>query len=130
MAIELHLLPIEILPIQPRQQHVPVPKLALERQIVDGEDGCDLLVLGNAAVFGREIRGQQAGLPIVAVQDVEVEIQQPHGFHHRPAEEHKPLAVVDVVFAAFAIEPGPVVILVLLDQVDRAPPPGNLLSSS
>ena len=35
IAVELHLPPVEILPIQAGQQHVPVPELALIGDVVD-----------------------------------------------------------------------------------------------
>ena len=45
MIEKLQLLPVEVFPVQPRQQHVPVPKLSLVRHVVNREDR------SNVAVF-------------------------------------------------------------------------------
>ena len=50
---------------------------------------------------------------------VNIEIQQSDSLHHRPGEEHEPLAIVRIVLAVLAIELIAVVVGILLDQVDR-----------
>ena len=52
------------------------------------------------------------------MQHVDLQVQQPDGLQHGPAEEDEPLAVVDVVLAVDAVELVAVVVLVLLDQID------------
>jgi len=119
MTVGLHLVPVEVLPVQPGQQHVPVPERALVGHVVDRKQRGNPLVAREAAVFDVQIRRHQPGLPVVGVDHVQVQLQQPHGLQHRPREEHKPLAVVRIVLAVLAIELGPVVIGLLVDQVDR-----------
>ena len=70
--------------------------------VVDREQRGDLLVAGHAAIFDLQIGGNQAGLPVVGVQHVDLQIQQANRFQHRAAEEDEPLAVVDVVLAVVA----------------------------
>ena len=119
IAVELHLPPVEILPIQSGQQHVPVPELALIRDVVNRQHAGDPLVARNAVVLDLQIGRRQARLPVVGVQHVDVQVQQPNGLQNGAAEEHEPLAVVDVVLAVDAVKLVAVEVLVLLDQIDR-----------
>ena len=70
-------------------------------------------------ILDLQIRGDQARLPVVDVQHVDLQVQEADGFQHGAAEEHEPLAVVDVVLAIDAVKLIAIEILVLLDQVDR-----------
>ena len=119
IAVKLHLPPVEILPVESGQQHVPVPELALIRDVVNRQHAGDPLVARNAVVLDLQIGRRQARLPVVGVQHVDVQVQQPNGLQHGAAEKHEPLAVVDVVLAVDAVELLAVVILVLLDEIDR-----------
>ena len=70
-------------------------------------------------IFDLQVGRNQAGLPVVGVQHVDVQVQQADGLQHGAAEEDEPLAVVDVVLAVDAVELVAVEVLVLLDQIDR-----------
>ena len=96
-----------------------MPKLALEGEVVDREQAGDVLVARPVAIFDRQIGRHQAGLPIVGVDHIDLQIQQADGFEHRAAEEHEAFAVVDVVLAIDVIKLVAVVVLILLDQIHR-----------
>src|SRR5439155_2161729 len=72
----------------------------------------------RVGVFDVQISGDQSRLPIVAVDDIDLQMQETDRFQRRPTEEHEPLAVVLVIFALLSIELRPVVIVVLLDEED------------
>ena len=126
MSMKFHLMPVEILPIQSGQEHVPVPKLALVRHVVDREERSDVFIAGIAGIFGLQIRRDQTRLPIVGVEYVNVKIEKSYRFHRRPAQENEPLAVVDVIFSLGRIELIAIEILILLDQIDRYIAVGHL----
>ena len=119
VAVELHLVPVEVLPVESRQQHVPVPETALVGQVVEREQGGNAIVEGNVSVFDLQVGGDQPGLPVVAVEHVNGDPDRTERLHHRAAEEGEPFAVVLIVVAVFAIQLRPVKVVVLLDQVDR-----------
>ncbi len=62
-------------------------------------------------------------MPIVAMQNVDLQIQLADGFHHGAAEENITLAIVAIIFTSLLIELRPVEVIVLFDEVNR-----NLLS--
>ncbi len=96
-AVELELPPVEQVPVEPGQGHVPVPEHPLVGQVVDRQQGPDRAAAVRAAVELVEVDGDQPGLPVVAVDDVGAEAQQADRLQHRPVEEDEPLAVVGVV---------------------------------
>ena len=104
---------------KPVKQHVPVPELALEGEVVDRQQRGDPLIARHAVILDLQIGRDQARLPVVDVQHVDRQVQQPDRLEHGAAEEDEPLAVVDVVLAVDAVELIAVEILVLLDEVDR-----------
>ncbi len=74
--------------------------------------------LRHRAVFDLVIGRYQSGLPVVAMQNIEIQLQQSSGFQHRAAEKHKPLAVVGVIFPRHLVQLGAIEILRLIDEVD------------
>ena len=87
---------------------------ALVLQVVDGEHRVDALVEGQGRVLTLEQHGDQARLPVVAVQDVGLVVDQGQGLEHRPVEEGEALALV----AAPAVDRGPVVVELVIDEVE------------
>ena len=69
---------------------------------------------------GLEIGGHEGGGPVVGVDQLGAEVEPRDRFEHGAGEEHEPLAVVLVVFAALAVELGAVVVAVLLRRDRRA----------
>ena len=128
LAEVLHLLPVEVAPVDAGQQHVPVPEDPLIGHVVDRVErprprqprplrGEDLLVGGD-----------EAGLPVVGMDDVARLLEAVGKFQDRAREEDEPLGVVGVVLGA-AVERGTVEVGVVADQVDgrvgRAVLPGD-----
>ncbi len=102
-AKELHLLPVEILPVESGQQHVPVPEHALVGHVVNRKQRANLLVAGHGPVFDLQIGRHQGRLPIVGVQHLDVEVEQVNRFEDGAAKEDKPLAIVTIVFAGIVL---------------------------
>src|SRR5205823_6286865 len=69
-------------------------------------------------VRGLQIRGDQACLPVVAVDHVRGEGNELAEFERRAAEKSEALVVVRIVLSALAIKPGPSEILLILDKID------------
>ena len=126
VAEELHLPPIEILPVEAGEHHVPVPEGALIGHVVDRQQAGQLLEAGDVSVFDLQVGGNQAGLPVVNVQQIDLQIEQPDRFEHRPTEEDEPLAVVAVVLIAGAVEMVAIEVLGLFDEIGRHVAAGNL----
>ena len=59
LAVELHLVPVEILPVEPGQQHVPVPEDALIGQVVNRQQRGDVLVAVRVGVFDVQVGRDQ-----------------------------------------------------------------------
>ncbi len=118
-AMKLHLVPVEVFPVQARQQHVPMPELALVRDVVNRQQAGHPPVTRHGVVLDLQIGRNQSRLPIVDVQHVDLQVEQPHGLEHGPAEKDEPLAVVDVILAVDAVQLVAIVVLVLLDQIHR-----------
>ena len=119
LAVELHLMPVEVSPVESGQQHVPVPELPLIGHVVDREQTGDPFIPRRGAILDFQVGRNQAGLPIVGMQHVDVQVEQPNCLEDRAAEEDKPLAIVDVVLAVGPVEFVAIEVLILLDQVDR-----------
>ncbi len=118
LAVELHLVPVEVSPIEAGQQHVPMPEAALVGKVVDGNQRDRVFEPRDAAVFDLQQSGDETGLPVVAVDDIDIEVQEPDGFEDRTTEEHKTLAVVAIIFAALLIQAVAVEVVVLANEVD------------
>ena len=71
MTVKLHLVPIEVLPIQTRQQHIPVPETSLVGQVVDREQTGNAIVERYVSMFDLQIGRNQTGLPVIAVQYID-----------------------------------------------------------
>ena len=67
---------------------------SLELQIVNGEHGLDVLIQRQRRVLRLQKHGNQAGLPVVAVQNVGHKVDLGNRFQHGLAEIGKPLALV------------------------------------
>src|SRR4051794_25708937 len=80
-----------------------MPKSALIGQIVDGEDGTNLCVsaaqvgLGVMSIEFPQENAGQTGLPVVQVEDVGPEVQEPNRFEDGPRKEAEASAVVVIV---------------------------------
>ena len=96
-AIKLHLVHVEIFPVQPRHQHVPVPEQSLVRQVVNRHQRGHVLIPVGMGIFDLQQGGNEPRLPIVAVHHVHRQLEHADRFEGGPAEEDKPLAVVLVV---------------------------------
>ena len=118
VPVELHLSPVEVLPVDAGQQHVPVPEAALVGQVVDRKErGC----LGEGTVVAVEqfaVSGDQAGLPIVAMEQIDGAVHLHESFHDGSAEEDETLAVVLIVPAVLAVKLRAVVVIGLVDEPD------------
>ena len=73
LGLNFHLPPVEVLPVQTGQQHVPVPEASLVGQVVDRHDRFGTLHPRVAPEFRLEVGWYKSGLPIVAMHDVDVE---------------------------------------------------------
>src|SRR3712207_2418357 len=96
IAVELHLPPIEVLPVDASELHVPVPEVALVRDVVNREQTADRIIRRYPTKVGFQVGGDKPCLPVVAVHDFSAQVEQPNGLQRRPAEEYEPLAIVFV----------------------------------
>ena len=90
--------------------------LALIGDVVDGKDRLDAAELVQMAVVQVEINRGQRGLPVVAVDDVRLEIGVEQHLQNRAGEEGEALAVIVEAVEAAALE----VILIINEVVDHA----------
>ena len=65
----------------------------------------------------QQVDGHQAGLPVVAVDDVRRPAQLDGDFHHGAGEIGEPLAIVKL-----AIKPFPLKIVFVVDEIVGQPP--------
>ncbi len=96
-----------------------MPETALKSQIMDGHQRGDLREVRNLAIFDFQIGGDQCGLPIVAVYQVDFQLQRTNRFHHTAAKENETLAVVGVFVAVFPVIRLAVKVLWLIDEICR-----------
>ena len=90
---------------------------ALILQVVDGENRLHVLVEFEVAVLDFEQRGNHAGLPVVAVDDIRLEAEMRKGINHRTGEVAKAL----VLIAAETIDIGTAEIILIVDKVESDP---------
>ena len=119
MPEELHLFPVEILPVESRQVHVPVPEATLKRHVVNGEDGRGSVESRLATQLRSHQCRDETRLPIVGMNHVGLQVKLLHGFDGRATEEDEPLAVVTVVLIVLDVGSLTVEIDRLVDQIDR-----------
>ena len=97
LAPELHLLPVEIFPVESRKQHVPIPEEPLVGHVVDRHHGAGVLHGSRRLIEQLLVGGHEARLPVMAMDDVEW-LPLPRGqFHRGTRKEDEPLGVVAVV---------------------------------
>ena len=95
--------------------HVLDAEDALVLQVVDGEGRAHLAVEGEVAVLDIEQRGDHAGLPVVAVDDVRLEAQVRQRVDDCAAE----VAVALVLVAAHAVDVGAAEVVLIVHEVER-----------
>src|SRR5262249_27266188 len=123
LAVELDPGRREQVPAEPGHRHVVVPEYALIRQIVDREDRGELAEARRVAVERAEVDGDEAGLPVIAVNDLWPPGAPPRlpdqrqRFEPAAAEEDKALAVVPVVAVGRPVEALAVEVLVVTEKV-------------
>ena len=71
---------------------------------MDGEHRTDILILRTETVDGLEIQRRQSRLPIVAMQNIRIKIEEGQDLHDAAAEECETLAVVIVAITAGTLE--------------------------
>ncbi len=97
-----------------------VAVLALELDVVDGEDRLDARALRDLLVELPQEDAAQGCLPVVAVQDVALELRDlGDGLADGLGEEREALAVVEVAVEAVALEVGLVVHEVEVEVLER-----------
>ena len=81
---------------------------------MDGKDRVDALIEGQSRILPLEQHRDQTGLPIVAMQDVGLIVDQRQRLEHRAVEEGEALALVP----APAVDRGAVVIELIIDKIE------------
>ena len=79
---------------------------------MDRKERADKLVFRAETVNRFQIDGSQRSLPIVAMHNIRIKIQERHYFHHTAAEERIALAVVVIPVATGAFE-----IILVIDKI-------------
>ena len=115
--MELHLVPVEVLPVESCEQHIPVPEAALVGQIMEREQCGNATVKRDVCVFDPQVGRDESGLPIVAVQYVNRDANGAKRLHYGATKESEPFAIVLVVRAVLTVQLRPVKIAVLFHQV-------------
>ena len=75
MAVTFHLPPVEKLPVESCQQHVPVPELPLKGHVMDGENGRRLFETWCPPIFDIDQCRDESRLPVVGVYDLGIQVQ-------------------------------------------------------
>src|SRR5205823_5209234 len=105
MAVTLELVGIVEPPIQPGGERGAAPKRPLIGKVVDGEQRPDILVprlqrgVGIPVVLFAQVNRDEAGLPVVGMDDIGPEIEEADGLEHGATEEDEALIVVRVIAA-------------------------------
>ena len=103
-----------------------VAVLALELDVVHGEDALDVVAGRHLAVELTQEDRAQGRLPVVAVQDIALQLGHPgDGLAHGLGKERKALAVVKVSVERVALEVG-----LIVDEVEVQPLQGELLDTA
>ncbi len=124
-AVELELTPVEQVPVQAGQRHVPVPEQAQVRQVVDRQQRPGRGQLGHVLVERAQIHRDQAGLPVVAVDHVGAQVQGPDRSPARRAGRRRSARSCRRNRCPGAVEAVAVEVAGLVDQVDRDPRAGQ-----
>src|SRR5208283_3924524 len=87
---------------------------------MDGEDGFDMLKERIVVVNRFDVRGDEAGLPIVAMNDVRLPPEPLQRLKNAAAEEDEADIVIRVVFFTVGtrIDPRPLVHLFICEEID------------
>ncbi len=117
--MELELPPVEEMPLQPGQRHLPVREQPEIGQVMNREQRAGRAQLGDALIDRFQIHRNQSGLPVVAVDDVGSKVEGLDRFQHGPIEKDEALAIVVVILAVRPVEPVAVEVTRLVDQVDQ-----------
>ncbi len=95
---------------------------------MDGEQGREPAQQGVVAIERAQVDRDQPGLPVVGVDDLRGPadararaLQRGEALQRAPVEEDEALAVVPVVAVGGAVEAVAIVVVVVLEQVDRHP---------
>src|SRR5262249_28033321 len=96
-------------------------EVALVRQVVDREQRAYRVKPWLLAIELVQIDRHEPGLPVVAMDDVRPQVQQPDHLERRPAEENEAFAVVRIVRSMNAIKAVAVEVPWLIDQKNRHP---------
>ena len=112
LAPKLHLLPVEVFPVESGEQHVPMPEEPLVGHVMDRHHGAGVLHRGRRGIEQLLVGGHEAGLPVVAVDDVVGHLLPRSEFHGGPRKKDEPLGVVGIVLRP-AVERGAVEALVV-----------------
>src|SRR5690606_39086776 len=79
-------------------------ELMAERVIVDGEDRLGILEQRIVLISGFQIQRDEAGDPVVAVNDIRGPSEFPYRFNNALAEEDRPLVVVLIELVFLVVE--------------------------
>ena len=92
----------------------------LVRKVMDGEDGFDVLKERIVVVNRFDVRGDEAGLPIVAMNDVRLPPEPLQRLKNAAAEKDEADIVIRVVFFTVGarIDSGPLVHLLICEEID------------
>ena len=118
-AVEFELTLVEQPPVEPRQLHVPWREAPLIGQVVNRQERPDRAEARLRPVQFVEIDRDQAGFPVVAVQDVGAKVDQPNRLEHGAVKEDEPLAVVASIGPLDLIKLFAVEIVGLIAQICR-----------
>ena len=95
-----------------------MPELPLEGHVMNRENAGRLRKTWFPPVFNLSQCRDQSRLPVVGMENVRIQTQNSGRFHHRPTEENKSLAVIPKVLIILDVQPGPVKVNGLIDQVN------------
>src|SRR5208337_4783608 len=118
LSVELQKGGREIFPAHVEEVPVEVPEKPLITEVVDGKEGGDPREEGVLPVEGVEESGHEGGLPVVAVDHVGHEARCPYRLQDALREEDEALGIVYVIAVLRAVEVVPVIVFVIVLEVD------------
>ena len=116
--MKFHLLPIEIFPVDPGEQHVPVPERPLIGKIVHRHQRCDSCQSLATGTLNLEIGRDQTGRPIVTVEQIHIKRNLLDELQHSSGKKYESLAVIFVIGTCLTVDTIAIEIVVLADEVD------------